>query len=182
MTAPVSLSSTTQVQTHHVASAIYRSKRERTRAACDTSNLTIHLPVPQRLTREFVLASPLQRERHSLVSDLGQFVSPSSSIAIDEAHPITDPVTRTNVDERTHAALQQGSDVVLSREHQVHVDFKRETDFVIARAEVRCERWIDANCLPYILAIEEIGDVSWKALERKSLIRYGVLLGDRITQ
>ena len=74
-------------------------------------------------------------------------------------HPIAYPIVCANIDESAHTSLQEGSNVVLRREHSVHRSPKIDTDVVVARGEVTSQRWVDANRLTNILAIEEFADV-----------------------
>ena len=58
------------IATHHVASSIYRRKRERASTAHHACHLAVHRPITQGFSDECVLASPFERERHALVADL----------------------------------------------------------------------------------------------------------------
>ena len=76
------------------------------------------------------------------------------------AYPVTDPVVRADIDERTDTALKEGSDIILRGEYLVHVQQEGKADVVVAETEVASERRVDADCFSDILAVEEGTDVS----------------------
>ena len=100
-------------------SPINRHKRKRTTIPYRPNLLTTNLPRPQVLVYKAVLSAPLQGQCPALV-----------------ANPITDPVVRADVNERFHATVQQGGNVVLSGMVFVHCIEERCVDVAIAGRKV----------------------------------------------
>ena len=109
-------------------SPINRHERKWTTIPHRPNLLTINLPRPQLLVYEPVLSTPLQGQRPALVAD-----------------PVTDPVVRADVNERFHATVQQGGNIVLSGMVLVHCNKECCVNVVIAGCIVVVgERGVDA--------------------------------------
>lgn len=68
---------------------------------------------------------------------------------------VTNPIIHANVDERTNAAVQEVSDIVVSRTIPIHVAAKFEPDRVRAGREVRrLKGVIDANELANFRSVQ----------------------------
>ena len=132
------------------------SECQRTSAAGDADSTVTDLPVAKRLRDKFLLAGPLEFQRHFLVSNLDALSDMLSSRRTEQTtYPVADPVVRTDVDEHAHAPLQECTDIQLSGEHLVKVQVELAVDVHVAGREVRSQRRVDTDRLADVGAVEE---------------------------
>lgn len=102
-----------------MSSPIDGSKRQAISTPSLTNNLPIDLPFSQWLAYKRPLSGPGHLERPTFV-----------------ANPVTDPVVRSDIDERTYATLEKCRNVSIRLVVAVLSIDKRIKDCVIAEAEV----------------------------------------------